>query len=290
MESKAKIGKEVKSYPKIWTTYQKINEDDSLQDKELKEFYNSLLCDRKPYFFRYLYKTEAKKYSLYYNKVEFRCYSLFDMTFKELQKLENKTPEQIQFLKDAENKNGFINSDCELNRICKYIENIDFNSKQKIRDDSLFDYKAFLSTDVEFNNCIYKKFVDLIEMFNDSQKFNTNRCSNNYVFPDEFDENTLNKFDSYVDKFQNVLYEQISSNEKELVNYFIKYYYEDKKGASKNTMWKLIGDKIYNVAFNKSNKLIYIPKKNKNGDIDFLHNSFSIIKIDLKENQDDTNI
>lgn len=291
MESKAKIGKEVKSYPKIWTTYQKINEDDSLQDKELKEFYNSLLCDRKPYFFRHLYKTESKKYSLYYNKVEFRCYSLFDMTFKELQRLENKTPKQIQFLKDAENKNGFINSDCELNRICKYIENIDFHIKQKIRDVTNFDYSKFISQEIDFDEKTYKKFVKVLESFNVNQSCDIVSKSNGNVGDNHINNiNTYNDYNMSVMYFHDYVYQNITSNGNEIVNFLIKYFYEEQKGSSKTIMWKLAGDIIYNTMLQKHTSKITIPKKCEFGDINFLHNRFNLVTVDLKEDNDDTHI
>ena len=105
---KAKIGKEVKSYPKVWTTYQKVKEDDSEQDKYIKEFYNSLLCDKKPYFFKHLYKTEAKKYSQFKQSVDLKCYSLWDITLKQLLEKEDRTEEQEKFIQDFNTKNGFI--------------------------------------------------------------------------------------------------------------------------------------------------------------------------------------
>ena len=50
---KAKIGEKVKGIPKIWTTYQHIDIDDDEEVVKQKEFYNSILCDKKPYFFKY---------------------------------------------------------------------------------------------------------------------------------------------------------------------------------------------------------------------------------------------
>ena len=51
---KAKIGKEVKGIPNIWIERQKINKDDNDKVKKEKEFLNSILLDRHPYFFIYL--------------------------------------------------------------------------------------------------------------------------------------------------------------------------------------------------------------------------------------------
>ena len=77
---KAKIGEEVKSVAGIWKTHQKINEDDDEETVKQKEFYNSLLSDRKPYFFKHLYKKEKDRYNAYksrandrWNRMEWKC-------------------------------------------------------------------------------------------------------------------------------------------------------------------------------------------------------------------------
>ena len=59
---KAKIGREVKGIPNIWVEKQKINKDDSEEVKKHKKFLNSILLDKHPYFFIYLYKETYNKY------------------------------------------------------------------------------------------------------------------------------------------------------------------------------------------------------------------------------------
>lgn len=288
VESKAKIGENVKAMPKIWTTYQHINPEDDEDTKKEKEFYNSILCDKKPYFFKYVYKTENKKYNQYYKKVDLRCYSLYSMTLKELLQVQNKTEDQKEFIKSFKEKNGFINTDCEMNRICWYIEDVFKDINKKVRDDSQFDYSYFITPNIEFNKKRYKEISDFLVKYlskkrNDigqknKQLFSEEKLSNNQVV--EEDKNM------WIQALKNELYQKYCSNGYELTNYLIKFFYEDKKNFTKGTLWKLCGDILYSIALEKSKGIINIPVKDNKGDIEFWFDKFSVKKIVLEGSDD----
>lgn len=253
----------------------------------MKEFYNSLLCDKKPYFFKHLYKTEAKKYSQFKQSVDLKCYSIWDITLKQLLEKEDKTEEQEKFIHDFNTKNGFINSDCELNRICKYIESIHFDIKKKIREDDLFDYSFFITDDIDFNidtyNTIYTKLNNLMAsnktLIIDKQEKQQNNYADNI--------NRINfkkiEFITSLQAFKDEIFTNICSNKYEVVNYLIKIFYEDKKTLNKANLWRLCGLELYEIAYEKNNGIINVPKMNNNGDIIFWNNKFSPIIVDLKE-------
>ena len=284
---KAKIGKEVKGYPKCWTTYQKIKEDDSEHDKEIKTFYNSLLCDRKPYFFQHLYKTEKKRYSYYKKVVDARCHATFRLTLKQLLEKENKTPEEELFIENFHKNNKFINSDCELNKICRHIENTNFKIKEKVRDTKDFDYNFFIDDTIPFNNKTYKKLFNLL---NDAMCFTSGKChiensGDNHIDSNEYkDQHT-----DFITVVKDKLYEEVTSNKYELVNYLIKFFYEDKKTFTKNTLWKLCGDTLYDIAINKCGHNITFVKRDKDGPIKFWNDYFSPVSLYLKQEGDEEN-
>lgn len=286
---KAKIGENVKGIPKIWTTYQHINPDDTEEEKKVKEFYNSILCDKKPYFFRYVYKTENKKYNQYYKKVDLRCYSLYDITLKELLQKRDKTKEQEDFIQSFKDRNGFINTDCEMNRICWYIEDIFKDINQKVRDGSSFDYTYFVTDNIEFDEKKYNQIKEFLILCLSKKRDNIGQ-KNKKIFSEEKLINSKELIDDknvWTQDIKNELYQKYCSNSYELTNYLIKFFYEDKKSFNKGTLWKLCGDVLYSIALQKSNGNINVPIQDKNGDINFWFDKFSIKSIILKKEEDD---
>jgi hypothetical protein len=60
---KAKIGRAVKGIPSVWNKWNKISDDDNDEQIKEKQVFNSILCDKHPYFFTHLFKSTKNKYS-----------------------------------------------------------------------------------------------------------------------------------------------------------------------------------------------------------------------------------
>jgi hypothetical protein len=90
---KAKIGKKVKGIPKCWHEYIKP-EDDADVNRILM---NSVLSDKHPYFFIYLYRDTHKKYKNYYNGYDKLCRSIFGFNIEALESIKGKTPSKENF-------------------------------------------------------------------------------------------------------------------------------------------------------------------------------------------------
>ena len=111
-------------------------------------------------------------------------------------------------------------------------------------------------------------------------------------------ENNFNKIDfkkmefiTSLQAFKDELFSTICSNKYEVVNYLIKIFYEDKKTLNKANLWRLCGQELYEIAYEKNNGIINIPKRDNNGNIKFWNKNFSVITINLKEeHHNDTNI
>ena len=110
-------------------------------------FYNRIIADKKPYFFRYKYKQLAKEFNEYKKKNEENAQIHFSMTLQELMDKKKNTPNEMSiaeqnFLMYYDKFLPVIDSDCVMNKICKYIESIDFHIKQKVRSNHNFDYRV----------------------------------------------------------------------------------------------------------------------------------------------------
>lgn len=279
---RAKIGQDVKGIPKIWKTYQPILKEDSEEVKKEKEFYNSILSDRKPYFFRYVYKKEAKKLERYMKKMNRNCDNLYNMFIKDLEKLENKTEDQIKFLNNLDRGNGFINSNCEMNRICKYLESVKRNINVNVRDNKEFDYKIFYNENIEFNEELFKEISDAITSDLKNLEAIRSKINNKFLASQDEQEDNVIPVD-YIKNIKDNLITNYCSNKYELLNYCIEYFFNTNKTASKSIFWELVGDVIYEKSLEQCNYVIRFPEKDKNGDIEFLNKRYAVKSVYLED-------
>ena len=250
-------------------------------------FYNSILADKKPYFFRYKYNFLNKEYNEYIKKNNENSIIHFSITLKELldrrDNGEELTPEQQTFLMYFDKFLPVINSDCVMNRICKYIENIDFRIKQKVRCSHDFDYKTLMSNNFSINKKLYIKIKDEIEetfkkwdkVAKDSIGKTLEKNSNN--------DNINKKFNREIEyALLKGKLEEICSNEEQLANHLVYLFYEDKPSLSKATLWNLVGKQIFENIKGK-NEYFYFPIKNPNGTLEFLYENYSIERVAISK-------
>ena len=141
---KAKAGIRVKDIQRPWTQFQHIDGDDEEDLKNKKQINNNILVDKHPYFFKYVYQNERIKYNRYFTSKDKVCRLRFKVPLRDLLKMSKHTREQREFLDAFYKYNKFINSNCEMNRLCKYIESIDFEIRKKISDHSDFDHSVLI--------------------------------------------------------------------------------------------------------------------------------------------------
>jgi len=290
---KTKIGQDVKCIPKIWITKQKPEEGDSEETLKEKEFYNSILADKKPYFFKYKYKQSNKDLRAFEAEaLEYTQASYRKIPINKLVEMYNEDPtllteEELHYTKSYLDRYPMIDTPCIMNNICKYIESQNFTIKQKIRTSSEFDYKTLQSSNFDITN--YKKqYVRIADIVAGTfkeweakakaqKKTNLEKSLN-----DNFN---IAKFDR---KVECALLKQtllnVINNEESLTNLLIYLFYVDKPSYSKSNLWNMCGKQIYENIKNKmTNKTFYFPVKNENGSLKFLYENYQIEKIELKE-------
>ena len=126
----------VKDFPTHWTDWQNPNKPNNYFTKEDIEFNNKLLVDKRPYFMKYLYSTYKAQYNAHRDKYDYLCYRTFGIHIDELLNIENKTEEQQKLADNYNRFNPFIESDCPMNNICKYMEKEIKEIKLNIRKSS----------------------------------------------------------------------------------------------------------------------------------------------------------
>ena len=56
-----------------------------------------------------------------------------------------------------------IDTDCVMNKICKYIEGVDFQIKKKVRSSQDFDYRILLGNNFILNKSLYNEIKEELE-------------------------------------------------------------------------------------------------------------------------------
>lgn len=279
---KAKIGRKVKGIVPMWRMRQKIFEEDSQEEKNKKEFYNSILCDKKPYFFRYKYDYLDKGYKSYIKAKTEDCLLKFDKPLSEV--LENPQTEEEQVFKNKYYRFlDIVDSDCVMNMLCHYIENIDFSIKQKVRSSQGFDYHDLMDMSVVVSDEEYKKItqktLNTIKEWAAKQKELTVIQKKYGRTGLKYDDEEVNAKDLAIKVLKDDLLE-INSNERIITNALVKLFYEEKVSLNKNLLWKICGKQI---AFNlqKKTSTIYFPVKDKSGTLEYLYENYSVQRYDL---------
>ena len=280
---KTKIGENVKTLGTVCKQFQHITQEDTPEQIEEKMFYNSILADKKPYFFRYKYNFLNKEYNEYVKKANENAQIRFSMGLNELiMKKESGvelTTDEDAFLMYFEKFMPVINSDCVMNRICKYIESVDFKIKQKVRSSHDFDYKSLMSPNFTINKKLYIKIKDEVESTFKSWDEKAKNSIGNNIEKNSIHDNVSKKFDREVEYvLLKSRLEDIVSNEEQLTNHLIYLFYEDKPSLSKTTLWNLVGKQIFENIKNKT-QYFYFPIKNSNGSLKFLYENYSIERI-----------
>lgn len=276
---KAKIGREVKGIPSIWLNWLKTSDDDSNDVKKKKEFINSILLNRHPYFFIYLYKDTKNKYKKYVKGYDITCKQKFGIGLNDLINKKRRKRDENDFLKLYEKYLPVIDSDCVMNNLCKYIESIDFNIRHNLHiKDSDDTYKNFIQEDIPFDNEKYKKAAKVYKQY----KKTINQLSALNSKPDrsDFDEELYREVIGKHEKFKREM-NSICSNTEELLVYLVHLFYVENPNSSKEALWSMYGKYMYENVRNKVDHF-YIPVKTEDdGDFIYLNNYYKLERMTL---------
>lgn len=266
-----------KSMPKEWYDYKinKINnEKDDKELKKKKQFNLQILADKKPYFFIYRYPEEKKKYEKYLKQTNKNCLGRFGLDVAELISKENKTDEELLFLKYYYQQMPVFMNASVMNKICWRIEQIFYNYlKEKIKTNK-FNYEI-LKTNAPYVQRDYKKILELYKeyQYNMQQYSQMSRDKN-------IDKNERqNKRNIFKSNFKRKAFE-ICNNEDEVCDIILDICYNT--NHSKQFAWDIIGKTIIRNLLDKNNYTYYYPILDNEGDIEFCGQYFSMKQKQIK--------
>lgn len=273
---KAKIGKEVKGIPKIWVEYQKPKVDKETgkilsTGRELEEiqFYNSILLNKYPYFFKYRYRDCKKTYDKYVDENEVTCHQKFRMSLSKLINLKTHDGEQSEFISNYYKYMPVIISDSPMNLLCHHIEKVNFNIGEKtktVADDGLVN--LLKNKSISYTQKQYDDVVAALQNHVKNLKVHKNlRDDSNNSF--KFSQDNAQECDIGNEALENKLW-GVCENIYTVVNCLIDYYYVERLNSDKDVLWETFGKYIFNNIKKNTSTKITFPFPCLDGDIEYL--------------------
>jgi len=232
------------------------------QQNEIIKFNNSICCDRKTYFFGYVYPVKLAELRQYNKEQKMLCKKNFNIDLNELKKKEDRTQDEKKFLRNLYKYMPLFNSNCTMNVLAKYIEDFEFN---KNTVEQHFDYSVLMSdANREFNKTACEKIKIVLKQF--EYQFALVTKHKRYLIEHCIKKETVEEFNQFDVLLENAKTElvKIISNEAELVDYLIYIYYNYYKSGNRTLIWQMFGDTVVSNVKNNSNQT-YILKENEDG-------------------------
>lgn len=270
-------GIKIEPMPKHWTkTVKKKSSDDTYAD-----FINSIVADRKPYFFRYLYPKENAKYTNYRKKKNDYCEMKFFRSLDELLALPDSELSLAE--KDFKYNNylkyiPLIDYNGRMNKVCHYMEkNLSEITKRCRRTSN--DIVAIMRSGKNMNFC--ESDIGLMNSFyleykNEKKAFQLKRNNG-------FDGSTsaVNLFNDTIKDLCTKISETISPSIEYQCDLAIYVCYELHPSRTKDFCWELFGNQIIKNIKENSTAPALLPVPSPDGDIYYLGKTYKAMEVNV---------
>jgi hypothetical protein len=171
-----------------------------------------------------------------------------------------------------------IDSDSCMNLLCKYIESIDFEIKDKIKTNKKFnDFKLYKNQKVSYTEAQKNLALKALKEYKQiKSKEQINKNYNN-LHLDNREDNVVHS--ANLEEFGL----KYISNIDVLTNIYVDYFYEDFPKSNKDNLWKYFGKYIVNNIKNNTEEQILFPLKDVCGNIEYLGETYSLKEINFNE-------
>ena len=279
--------------PKYWYKKQKYKTTDGITDKtqleeikkynEIIQFNNKVCCDRKAYFFGYIYAKYMNEYTKHKKNYNKMCKLLYNMNLYSLITKNNKTKEEKSFIQKYYKYTPLLKNKCTMNILSEYIESIEFDNKWKNKPEQ-FDYTMLMSKNYDISDKKMYNDVKLV-MKQFISQYNIILSERNSFLSYNIESIIGDVNDIYdqeitfvINDFENRLL-SISSNMEQLVNYLVDVYYNFFDNSPKMLLWGEFGEQILNNIKSKSTHALY-PTESPDG-IEYLGRKYVLKEVDL---------
>lgn len=283
-------GADKPSLPREWKKYEKIEEDDTPEEKTRKMRANALVISKKPYFFRYLYPELNQTFKQFENAYNQISKDMFGIKFKKLFKKENKTEEEKNLIRRYQKYCPLITAPCTMNVLCRELESIDFDIKfaKDSETDTKLSVKSMLPTfedkykDIEskekyllvkkmYQRYNSKKEISFLNTMLEDLEDPTVTEDARLAFVKEYQELRSTIYDSIIEDIR----QQIASNNLSGEEFL---YYSHKLSKTYTSFnwgfcWEILADQI--VQYIPCSKVVY-PVLDPQGEYEYLGRKYSL--------------
>ena len=239
------------------------HECSKIQDASTRDFYRSIVADRKPYFMRYIYPALMKQYNTYIKNTERNAMREFQMTVAELEAIPEveRSDRQNEFLKYYHMRMPVGVGDCVMNRICRKFEEAFDGHIGRHNSGTPFNYEI-MKSDAEY---LPKQYYAVRRLFEEYRR----KVSSYIVFAeyervDEYEQ--FSELSGMEEEF-NKECAIVCPNRKALCNIILDLCYL--KNSTRRFAWRICGDVIIENLLEKNNHIIHYPVLSENGDLEF---------------------
>ena len=271
---RAKNGSKPKKLPNSWTTYQKILETDTEEEKARKEFENKLIIEKRPAFMKFLYSKYARQYKEFKDDFDLYCFTIFGKEFDKLGNDDKQTQEYKDMIEYYNRKNPFLETNGVMNRVCNYMQEQlkDVKPKNKNCDNQKIFEKLY-NTAIVLDNDNLEKMKVVKQEYDNFKKTKQLKTS-------EF-----TTYEQYYKFLRNKCLQEISSNIQELANLGVYICYFLNPTKPKDFCWDVLGEGIVE-NLKEKHPTARVPKLDPNGEIEYLGEKYSFV--DYNYNAPDT--
>ena len=266
---------------KEWYDYKvnRISKDDSEEVKQLKEFNQSILANKKPYFFIYNYDKLKKEFMEYYKPNNQVCRVKYKCNIHELYKKSNKTFREKEFLMNYEYGCPVNVTPCLCNKIAWMVEDHfrDVSLKYEVET---FDKELLKNPNVEYSTRMYNRVKEIKDEYDKAVKS---------MIIEHHSKENHKEDEMEVMVFKNSMAQEfllkcsnVCSDENILCNIIVDICYNNSK-KSKQFAWDLCGNiMIGNLLRHRNYKLAY-PKQVEQGDFTYKGLQFIMEEIQYED-------
>ena len=268
-------GIKVREFPKHWTKYQPILEDDSPEERARKEFENKLIIEKRPEFMKYLYSHYMKEYKAFRDDFDKYCLIKLGKKYDELTEADKNSDIGKEIVEYYNKKNPLLETNGVMNRVSRYMQaqlkEIKTIGKDK-NTEELFE--KLYNADIPLDET---KLELLLEKRKDYDNFKKSK---------QLKDSEFSTYEQYYKFLRNDCLEKISSNIQELANIAVYICYHLYPSKPKNFCWDVFGNGIVE-NLKEKNKQANVPLIDNSGDIDYLYDKYKLHKVSVSHETED---
>lgn len=272
-----------KDMPQEWTSWiaNKIKDNDSDEIIAKKNYNRTIITEKKPYFFKYVYSSDMAEMNKYNKANNEKSLMRFRLTLDELISKSDRNDDEQRFVDCYYEKMPLGIAPCTINKICYRIEDIFDNSNiMKPVYDFNFDYTILKNPNATYNRQMYNKIKKIYERYRREVSDFMKKAKSERI---KSDERQMQKYllkEEFIKKCT-----EICGNEDMLCNIVLDLCYTNSNN-SKEFAWDICGDVIIKNLLKRSKYMVSYPILDPNGDIEFNGMNFSMTTTEIKVSVD----